>query len=100
MENPVSKHPNIRRREDGSIDIDFYRQAGLTERRLVITNFARGLKKVHRGVIAALLLAAALYSSRDGTGSNQASTIGARNNSMMLQPLPTTAQRYAMRTAQ
>ena len=90
----------IRRRQDGSIDIDFYRQVGLTERRLVMTDFFRGVKKVHRGVIAVLLMAAAISMapSRDGTGWNQASAVTARHNSAMLQPLPTSAQLYAMRT--
>jgi hypothetical protein len=101
MENPMFAQPHIRRRDDGSIDIDFYRQAALTERRLVMTGFARGLKKVHRGVIAVLILAAALYMapSRDRTGWNEAS-VTARHNGAFLQPLRNSAQLYAMGTAQ
>lgn len=62
MESPVQEL-HTHRRLDGSIDIDFYRQRGLMERRAVMTNFARGVSKMHRGVIAALLLAAALHSA-------------------------------------
>ena len=96
------EQPHARRRLDGSIDIDFYRQRGLMERRLVMTGFARGVNKVHRGVIAVLLLAAALYlaPSRDGAGWNEASAVTARHNSAFLQPLATAARLYAMRTAQ
>ena len=92
--------PDIRRRHDGSIDIDFYRQAGLTERRLVMTDFFRSVKEVHRGVIAVLLFAGAIYMapSRDGTGWNEASAVTARHNSAFLQPLPSSAQLYVMRT--
>ena len=95
------EQPHVRRRHDGSIDIDFYRQADLTERRLVMTDFFRGLKKVHRGVIAVMILAAALYMapSRDGTGWNAAS-LTARHNSAFLQPLSSSAQLYAMRAIQ
>jgi hypothetical protein len=94
--------PDIRRRHDGSIDVDFYRQAGLTERRLVMTDFFRGLRKVHRGVIAVLLFAAAIYMapSRDGTGWNEASAISARHNSAILKPLSTSAQLYTLRMVQ
>jgi hypothetical protein len=89
---------HIRRRDNGSIDIDFYRQVGLMERRMVMTNFARGLKKVHRGIVAALMLAAALYMapSRDGTGWNEASVSGRWQGSASLDPLPSAAQLYSM----
>ena len=102
MENPMLEQPNIRRHHNGSIDIDFYRQAGLTERCLVMTGFVSGLKKAQRGVIAVLLLAAAIYMApaRDGTGWNEASAISARHNSAFLQPLATSAQLYAMRAIQ
>jgi hypothetical protein len=92
---------STRRRTDGSIDIGFCRDAGPTERRLAMTDFARGAKKLHRGVIAVLLLAAAIYMapSRDGAGWNEAS-VTARHNGAFLQPLSTSAQLYAMRAAQ
>jgi len=102
MENAVFEPPNIRRRFDRSIDIDFYRQAALTERRLVMTNFLRSRKETHRDVVAILLLAATLNiaPSRDGTGWNEASSIGAGHNSAMLQPLPTAARLWAMGMSQ
>jgi hypothetical protein len=37
-----TQHQDIRRRLDGSIDLDFYRRRGLMERRIVMT----GLLKV------------------------------------------------------
>ena len=43
MESPMPpEHQDIRRRLDGSIDLDFYRRRGLMERRIVMT----GLLKV------------------------------------------------------
>jgi hypothetical protein len=102
MDNSMFEHPNIRRRCDGSIDIDFYRQAALNERRLVMTNFTRG-KSVHRGVIAVLLLAAAaLYMapSRDSTGWNEASAIGAQHNSAKPQLPSTSAHLHAIQTGE
>jgi hypothetical protein len=100
MEDPVFEQPNIRRRDDGSIDIDFYRQAALMERCLVMTDFARGVRKVHRAVIAVLLLAAAFYMapSRDGAAWDEASAISARHNNATLKPHSTSAQLYAFRT--
>ena len=78
------EQPNFRRRDDGSIDIDFYRQAGLSERRLVMTDFARGLRKALRGVVAVLLLAATVYMAP--------SAINARPSGTVLEPLPNSAQ--------
>src|SRR5262245_61293665 len=74
MERKMLDRTTVRRREDGSIDIDFYRQAGLTERRRVMADFFLAMKKLHRGVIAVLLLAAALYMApRDVAGGDAAS---------------------------
>lgn len=58
-----------RRRRDGSIDIDFYRQQGLTERRAVMTGFVKGLVKLRKPLAAALVTVALLYAvaPRDGT---------------------------------
>ena len=58
------------RRRDGSIDIDFYRQKGLMERRAVMTGFFKGASKLGRPLVAAAALAAALSMApaRDGTG--------------------------------
>jgi hypothetical protein len=60
------------RRRDGMIDIDFYRQKGLMERRIVMTQFFRRLKRICKPVVAAAALAGALYAApaRDGTGWN------------------------------
>ena len=41
----------IRRREDGSIDIGFYRDAGLTERRDVIFGVVVGMTKAVTSVV-------------------------------------------------
>ena len=41
----LTQSQDIRRRPDGSIDIDFYRQKGLMERRAYITRFFSGAKK-------------------------------------------------------
>jgi hypothetical protein len=97
----MSKPPNTRRRPDGSIDIDFYRKAGLTERRLVMMRFARGLMRVDRVVIAVLMLAAIFYMApaRDGTGWNEAAASGKRHDhAMLLQPHAGPAPFDAMRT--
>ena len=51
------QHPTIRRL-DGSIDIDFYRQKGLMERRVVMTDFFRS---AGRPLAAAALVMVALY---------------------------------------
>lgn len=60
----------IRRRTDGSIDIDFYRQQGLMERRLVMTGFVSGLGKIVRPAIAIAMLAGAICTmpGREGAG--------------------------------
>ena len=57
---------DIRRRIDGSLDIDFYRQKGLMERRVVMTGFFRGAGKP---LAATALMLAALYAvaPRDST---------------------------------
>jgi hypothetical protein len=100
MESPVFKAPNIRRRSDGSIDIDFYREAGLTERRLVMIRFARGLMRLHRVVIAVLMLAATFYMApaRDGTCWNEIAASGGPHDSAML-PQPLAGSRTARREA-
>ena len=62
----MAAQQDTRRRIDGSIDIDFYRQKGLMERRVVTTGFFSGAGKPL--AVAALVLAA-LYAvaPRDGT---------------------------------
>jgi hypothetical protein len=83
MENTViAQHQDVRRRLGGPIDIDFYRQRGLMERRTVMTGFAKGLGKKSLGKLgkplaAALVTVALLYAiaPRDGTaGVNSAPT--------------------------
>jgi hypothetical protein len=61
-----------RRRLDGSIDIDFYRQRGLTERRVVMARFFKGLIKLGRplAAVAVMIFAISMMPSRDGTGWN------------------------------
>jgi hypothetical protein len=77
------EQPNIRRRHDGSIDLDAYRQIALAERRLTITIFARSVAKMRGGLAAAVMLAAGLYvASHSGTGSE--ASAAARHNSAML----------------
>ena len=49
-----------RRREDGSIDIDFYRQSGLAERRSVMNHAIRSVGKRGRPFAAFTVVAAVL----------------------------------------
>ena len=73
----------VRRRQDGSIDIDAYRQIALAERRLTIAILARNIAKMRSGLAAAVVLAAGLYvASHSGTGSE--ASAAARHNSAML----------------
>jgi hypothetical protein len=60
----------IRRRTDGSIDIEIYRQQGLMERRIVITGFVSSLRKIVRPAIAIAMMTTAICSmpGRDGAG--------------------------------
>ena len=53
----TAQHPTIRRL-DGSIDIDVYRQKGLMERRVVMTDFFRSAGKP---LAAAALVLLTLY---------------------------------------
>ena len=68
----LTQRQDIRRRLDGSIDIDFYRRKGLMERRAHMTNSFSGVKKLGKPLVAAAVLAGALYMApaRDGTGWN------------------------------
>jgi len=50
----------IHRRIDGSIDIEFYRDRGLMERRAVIKNVFGNVVKVQAAYIVAAIVAAAL----------------------------------------
>src|SRR5258705_37710 len=82
MENAMfAQDQGTRRRLDGSMDIDFYRQKGLMERRAVMTRFFKGVGKLRRPLAAAAPVIAALYAiaPRDGTaghgpGTGQTST--------------------------
>ena len=60
----------VRRRIDGSINIDFYRQQGLMERRIVMSGFVSGLRKTVRPAIAIAMLTAAICGmpGREGAG--------------------------------
>ena len=68
----LTQRQDTRRRIDGSIDIDFYRQKGLTERRSVMTNLFGGAKKLVKPLVAATIVAGALYMAPtpDGVGWN------------------------------
>ena len=55
------QQPNVRRRQNGSIDLDFYRREAAAERRLAIAEFVRGVARLRGGMIAAVVLAAGLY---------------------------------------
>ena len=70
----MTAQQDIRRRTDGSIDIDFYRQKGLTERRVVMTGSFRSAGKP---LAAAALVMIALYaiSPRDGTAGHDVNTV-------------------------
>jgi hypothetical protein len=74
MENAMTAQQDIRRRIDGSIDIDFYRQKGLMERRVVMTGSFRNAGKP---LAAAALVMIALYavSPRDGTAGHGVNTV-------------------------
>jgi hypothetical protein len=81
-----TQRQDIRRRLDGSLDIDFYRHKGLMERRAVMTDFFRGAKTLVKPLVAAAVLAGALYTApmRDGTGWNGPTVGGTRLNSASL----------------
>jgi hypothetical protein len=89
------------RRQDGSIDIDFYRQRGLTERRIMLTGFFKGLGQIVKPLVAVALVAAALYAapSRDGTGWVGPTASVAGSNRVSLAHPMTAAQLYALNAA-
>jgi hypothetical protein len=82
----TAQHHSIRRRFDGSIDIDFYRQRGLMARRAVMTDFFKGMATGRKPLVAAAVIVAALYMSpaRDGTRWNGPSASSPRPNSASL----------------
>jgi hypothetical protein len=96
-----TQHQDIRRRLDGSIDIDFYRQRGLMERRIVMTGFFMGFGQVVKPLAAVALIAAALYAapSRNGTGWVAPTASVARSNEVGLVYPMTAAQLYALNAA-
>ena len=51
----ASYHQQVRRRSNGTIDVDFYREQALTERAEVMTAFFRGVAKTARSAIASAL---------------------------------------------
>ena len=44
----MNTHHEVRRRRDGSIDIDFYRERGLSERRVIMAEVFKGLIRFRR----------------------------------------------------
>ena len=96
-----TQHRDIRRRLDGSIDIDFYRQRGLMERCVMMTGFFKGFGKVVKPLAAVALIAGALYAapSRDGTGwVAPTASVGGSNKVGLIYPM-TAAQLYALNAA-
>jgi hypothetical protein len=95
-----TEHQDIRRRLDGSIDIDFYRQRGLMERRIVMTGFFKRFGQVVMPLAAVALIAAALCAapSRDGTGwvPPTANVAGSNKGGLAY---PTAAELYALNAA-
>ena len=91
MENAMTAQDQITRRLDGSIDIDFYRQKGLMERRVVMTDFFRGMVRPRKALVAVAIIAAALYVSpaRDGTGWNGPSVTGNGSTASLRNPVST-----------
>jgi hypothetical protein len=86
----LTQRQDIRRRLDGSIDIDFYRQKGLMERRAVVTGFFSGVGKVIRPAfaIAIVILAISLMPGSAGTGWNAPSaTAIAANGPSLVSPV-------------
>lgn len=96
-----AQHQDTRRRLDGSIDIDFYRQKGLMERRIVMTGFFNGFSQIVKPLAAAALIAAALFAapSRDGTGWVAPTASVAGSNKVGLIYPTTAAQLYALNAA-
>jgi hypothetical protein len=93
-----TQHQNIRRRLDGSIDIDFYRRRGLMERRIVMTGFFKRFGRVVKPLAAVALIAGALCAapSRDGTGWVAPTASVAESNKVSLAYPTTAAQLYAL----
>ena len=83
----LTQRQDIRRRLDGSIDIDFYRHKALMERRVMLTGFFSGVGKVIRPVvaIAIVILTISLMPGLAGTGWNapRATTISASGPSLV-----------------
>jgi hypothetical protein len=96
-----TQHQDIRRRLDGSIDIDFYRQRGLMERRIVMTRFFQGFGQFVKPPAAVALIAAALYAapSRDGTGWVAPTASASGSNKVGLIYPMSAAQLYALNAA-
>jgi hypothetical protein len=53
------EHQDIRRRLDGSIDIDFYRRRGQMERRIVMTGLLKRFGEIVKPLAAVALIAGA-----------------------------------------
>jgi hypothetical protein len=96
-----TQRQEIRRGLDGSIDIDFYRQKCLMERRAVMTGFFKGFGKLAKPLVAVALIAAAVYAapSRDGTGWVAPTASVAGSNKVSFAYPMTTAQPHALDAA-
>ena len=55
MEDKMTQH-EVRRRTDGSVDVNFYCQQGLMEREAIIDNSLRSLGRLLRATFARLTL--------------------------------------------
>ena len=73
----MTPHQNIRRRTNGSIDIDFYREQGLVERRAVMAAFFKGARKVAKPLIAVAVAVTAVYPApaTNGAGRNDVAAV-------------------------
>lgn len=94
-------HYDVRRRTDGSMDIDFYRQRGLMERRAVMTDFVKRLKNAHKFLIAAAVAIAAALSmvpANDGTSRSAPTASRTGQHGVNLIYPMSAARLYAMRS--
>jgi hypothetical protein len=96
-----TQHQDFRRRLDGAIDIDFYRQRGLMERCIVTTGFFKGFGQIVKPLAAIVLIAAALCAapSRDGTGWVAPTVSVAGSNKISLAYPTIAAQLYVLNAA-
>jgi hypothetical protein len=84
----MQTYPRIRRRKNGTIDIDAYRQRALAERAQYKTEFVKYLGRVGRSLIAAVAGACAMLLPR----SAPPACAGALHGVLAAHPCPTDFQ--------